>query len=85
MHIKCGHSWPIVNGEHAVQERHERLRWRTANARAERHARVLSRHWQTSTGLVWQDMLIIAAFLAGTVCAGALVRPMPKPPDASST
>ena len=65
----------------AWQARNDRLHWRTANARAERHARVLSRHWQAYAGLCWQDVLVMGLFVAGTLCAGALVRPVRKPPE----
>ncbi len=47
-----------------LQERFERQRWRTKNARAARHARVLQRFWHTSSGLVWQDGLVAAMLLA---------------------
>ena len=40
----------------AGQERFERVRWRAKQARAARHARVLSRFWHTSQGLIWQVM-----------------------------
>ena len=30
------------------------MRWRAKHARAVRHARVLSRFWHTSQGLIWQ-------------------------------
>lgn len=46
-----------------LQERFERQRWRTKNARAARHARVLQRFWHTSSGLVWQDGLVAAMLL----------------------
>ena len=72
---------PRLTGAAALQARSDRLRWRTANARAERHSRVLSRHWQTYAGLCWQDVLVMGLFVAGTVCAGALVRPVRKPPE----
>ena len=67
-----------------AQARNDRLRWRTANARAERHARVLSRHWQTHVGLCWQDWLVMSAFVASTLCAGALLRGPTRPPDAAA-
>ena len=44
---------PEGDGLHE-QERFERVRWRAKQARAARHARVLSRFWHTSQGLIWQ-------------------------------
>ena len=48
----------------AMQERFERQRWRTKNARAARHARILQKFWHTNSGLVWQDGLVAAMLLA---------------------
>ena len=47
-----------------MQERFERQRWRTKNARAARHAHILQRFWHTNSGLVWQDGLVAAMLLA---------------------
>ena len=55
---------PLKSSVALLQERFERQRWRTKNARAARHARVLQRFWHTSSGLVWQDGLVAAMLLA---------------------
>ncbi|BDA42407.1 probable chaperone protein DnaJ at N-terminal half [Coccomyxa sp. Obi] len=53
-------AWEAEKAEaQANKERFERVRWRTANARAARHAQVLRRFWHTSQGLVWQDALVV--------------------------
>lgn len=53
-------AWEAEKAEaQANKDRFERVRWRTANARAARHAQVLRRFWHTSQGLVWQDALVV--------------------------
>ena len=66
-----------------LQERFERQRWRTKNARAARHARVLQRFWHTSSGLVWQDGLV-AAMLLASLGLGAFQLALPGPKQASA-
>ena len=66
-----------------LQERFERQRWRTKNARAARHARVLQRFWHTSSGLVWQDGLV-AAMLLASLGLGAFQLSLGAPRQAPS-
>ncbi|CAK0770208.1 hypothetical protein CVIRNUC_003744 [Coccomyxa viridis] len=58
-------AWEAEKAEaQANRERFERQRWRTKNARAARHARILQKFWHTNSGLVWQDGLVAAMLLA---------------------
>lgn len=43
----------------------ERLKWRTEDARLQRHASVLRRFWQTHSGPTLADALVAALVLAG--------------------
>ncbi len=47
-----------------VQARMDRVRQRTATAKAVRNARTLARFWQTQGRLTWQDAAVCSLFVA---------------------
>ncbi|KAL4425686.1 hypothetical protein ABPG75_009702 [Micractinium tetrahymenae] len=49
----------------ANKVRVEKLKWRTEEARLQRHASVLRRFWQTHSGFTLADALVAGLFLAG--------------------
>ncbi|EIE20868.1 DnaJ-domain-containing protein [Coccomyxa subellipsoidea C-169] len=69
-------AWEAEKAEaQANKERFERVRWRTRNARAVRHAQVLRRFWHTSQGLVWQDALVVVMLGLSLGLSAVQLRP----------
>lgn len=61
-----------------LQARAERVRLRTENARAARHAESMRRFWQTRPGVTWQDAALLGIFAGGMY--GLLLAWTPAPP-----
>lgn len=73
--IVCVHGgselWQLL----VCQERFERVRWKTRNAQAARHAQVLRRFWHTSQRLVWQDALVVVMLGLSLGLSAVQLRP----------
>lgn len=56
--------------------RFDRIKQRTKQARAARHAAILRGAWQTRTGLVWADAFVAAAAVAASIGIAAFWAPI---------
>lgn len=65
----------VAAGALTTQGRAQRLKWRTEDARMQRHATVLRRFWQTNGRFTLGDALFVGLFMAGAAGIALAWRP----------
>lgn len=63
-----------------LQARHQRVKAKAQQARAARQAATLRKFWHTSSGVTWQDALLVTIFTGSMLGLGYYWVPRDAPP-----